>query len=121
MKKANIIENIIMTQMCQKVRSRYESLNLNADRSDYRSTPSSLTTADLTEDPIDSTDRRNFMLFLALKEPVDLIDVELLTRSSFIGLNDPCVRCIGDYKGDLLSIMPLGKSGSELRCFSFYG
>ncbi len=49
------------------------------------------------------------MLFLALKEPVDLFDAVLLTRYSFIGLYDVCVGCVGDYKGDLLSIVPLIK------------
>lgn len=68
MKKAYIIENVIIVHICQKVRSLYESLNVISDRSDSTKTPESLKLADLTEFPIESIFLRRRLLRRALKD-----------------------------------------------------
>ena len=74
MKKANIIDSIIIDQICQKVRSLNDSLNLRFERSDVSATPWSVIFADLTLLPNDSTERRSFLLLLAR---IELLNCEL--------------------------------------------
>ena len=96
MKNANIIESIIIDQICQKVLSRNDSLYFSVDRSEIRVTPSSSSLADLTLLPNEATDLRNFLLLLAL--------YELLTEETLFYLLCPnsIVRLlfhVGDYSG----------------------
>lgn len=68
MKKANIIDRMIIDQMCQKVRSLKDSLNLKVERSDCNITPSSVSVTDLTLLPIEPTELRNLLLLRARTE-----------------------------------------------------